>query len=243
VVIVGEEVGPEETPLDIRARVQLLIGDQLRFSGFGLTGRLSGRIEVEENMSASGDLNILDGRFNRYGQRLSLRRAQILFAGPISQPVQDIEAIRRVDDVVAGLRLTGRAEAPQSEVFSEPGMAQEQALSYLILGRPLGGDGGDNNMVGQAALALGLAGSAPLAGNIANTLGIENFQLETEGTGDGTQVVAAGYITEKISLRYGVGVFEPANQLGLRYDLTRRLYLEAISGFASSLDFFYRIDF
>ncbi|MEH6499113.1 MAG: translocation/assembly module TamB domain-containing protein [Pseudoalteromonas distincta] len=243
VVIVGEEVGPEETPLDIRARVQLLIGDQLRFSGFGLTGRLSGRIEVEENMSASGDLNILDGRFNRYGQRLSLRRAQILFAGPISQPFLDIEAIRRVDDVVAGLRLTGRAEAPQSEVFSEPGMAQEQALSYLILGRPLGGDGGDNNMVGQAALALGLAGSAPLAGNIANTLGIENFQLETEGTGDGTQVVAAGYITEKISLRYGVGVFEPANQLGLRYDLTRRLYLEAISGFASSLDFFYRIDF
>ncbi|WP_022962591.1 translocation/assembly module TamB domain-containing protein [Halopseudomonas pelagia] len=243
VVIVGEEMKEEQIPLDIRARVQLLIGDQLRFSGFGLTGRLSGRIEVEENMNASGNLNILDGRFNRYGQRLSLRRAQILFAGPISQPFLDIEAIRRVDYVVAGLRLTGRAEAPQSEVFSEPGMAQEQALSYLILGRPLGGDGGDNNMVGQAALALGLAGSAPIAGNIASSLGIEGFQLETEGVGVGTQVVAAGYITDKISLRYGVSVFEPANQLALRYDLTRRLYLEAVSGFASSLDFFYRIDF
>lgn len=243
VVIVGEEVVQEEAPLDIRARVQLLIGDQLRFSGFGLTGRLSGQIEVEESMNASGNLNILDGRFNRYGQRLTLRRAQILFAGPISQPFLDIEAIRRVDGVVAGLRLSGRAEAPQSEVFSEPGMAQEQALSYLILGRPLGGDGGDNNMVGQAALALGLAGSAPIAGSIANTLGIEGFKLETEGVGVGTQVVAAGYLTDKISLRYGVGVFEPANQLALRYDLTRRLYLEAISGFASSLDFFYRIDF
>lgn len=243
VVIVGEEARPEETPLDIRARVQLLIGDQLHFSGFGLTGRLSGQIEVEENLNASGNLNILDGRFRRYGQRLSLRRAQILFAGPLSQPFLDIEAIRRVDGVVAGLRLTGRAEAPQSEVFSEPGMAQEQALSYLILGRPLGGSGGDSNMVGQAALALGLAGSAPLASNIADTLGIEGFQLDTEGTGVFTQVVAAGYITDKISLRYGVGVFEPANQLALRYDLTRRLYLEAVSGFASSLDFFYRIDF
>lgn len=243
IVIVGEEPRPEETPLDIRARVQLLIGDQLRFSGFGLTGRLSGRIEVEENLNASGNLNIIDGRFRRYGQRLNLRRAQILFAGPISQPFLDIEAIRRVDGVVAGLRLTGRAEAPQSEVFSEPGMAQEQALSYLILGRPLGGDGADSNMVGQAALALGLAGSAPLASNIANTLGIEGFQLDTEGSGVFTQVVAAGYITDNISLRYGVGVFEPANQLALRYDLTRRLYLEAITGFASSLDFFYRIDF
>jgi translocation and assembly module TamB len=243
VVIVGEELEEEAPPLDIDARVQLVIGDQLNLSAFGLTGRLSGRIMVEENMSATGDLNILDGRFRRYGQRLTLRRARILFAGPISQPFLNIEAIRKVDDVVAGLRLTGRAEAPQSEVFSEPGMPQEQALAYLVLGRPLGADGGDNNLVGQAALALGMAGGAPLAKNIASTLGIQDFQLETEGTGVSTQVVAAGYITEKISLRYGVGVFGQANQLAVRYDLTRRLYLEAVSGFASSLDFFYRIDF
>jgi translocation and assembly module TamB len=243
-VIVGQEEGLDEAiPLDISARVTLVIGDQLRFSGFGLTGRLSGRIQVEENLNASGDLNVLDGQFRGYGQRLTLRRAQILFAGPISQPFLNIEAIRRVDEVVAGLRLTGRAEEPQSEVFSEPAMPQEQALSYLILGRPLGSGGGDGDALGQAALALGMAGSAPLARNIASTLGIEGFQLETEGTGIGTQVVAAGYLTERLSLRYGVGVFEPANQVALRYDLTRRLYLEAVSGFASSLDFFYRIDF
>lgn len=245
-VIVGadeEEVLEEELPLDVDARVQLVIGDQLRFSGFGLTGRLSGRIQVDEQLTANGDLNILDGRFRRFGQRLTLRRAQILFAGPISQPFLNIEAIRTVDDVIAGLRLTGRADAPESEVFSEPALPQEEALSYLVLGRPLGGDGGDNNMLGQAALALGMAGSGPLTQNIARSLGIENFQLETEGSGTDTQVVAAGYLTDRLSLRYGVGVFEPANQLALRYDLTKRLYLEAVSGLASSLDFFYRIDF
>ena len=243
VVILGEEAAVTATPLDIRASVQLLIGDQLRLSAFGLQGRLSGQLEVEENLNANGDLNILDGQYRGYGQRLSLRRAQLLFAGPVTQPFLNIEAIRTSGDVVAGLRLTGRADSPQSEVFSEPAMAQEQALSWLILGRPLGAGGGDENMLGQAALALGMAGSAPLAQNIANTLGIENFQLETEGSGLMTQVVAAGYLTDRLSLRYGVGVFEPANQLALRYDLTRRLYLEAVSGFASSLDFFYRIDF
>lgn len=245
-VIVGEddeEIVEEDLPLDIDARVQLVIGDQLRFSGFGLTGRLSGRILVDEELTANGDLNILDGRFRRFGQRLSLRRAQILFAGPISKPFLNIEAIRTVDDVIAGIRLTGRADAPESEVFSEPALPQEEALSYLVLGRPLGGDGGDNNMLGQAALALGMAGSGPLTQNIARSLGIENFQLETEGSGTDTQVVAAGYLTDRLSLRYGVGVFEPANQLALRYDLTKRLYLEAVSGLASSLDFFYRIDF
>ncbi|UAW99900.1 translocation/assembly module TamB [Halopseudomonas nanhaiensis] len=244
-VIVGEE---EESvagdmPMEIDARVRLVIGDQLRFSGFGLTGRLSGRLQVDEELTANGDLNILNGRFRRFGQRLTLRRAQILFAGPISQPFLNIEAVREVDDVTAGLRLTGRAEAPQSEVFAEPAMPQEQALSYLILGRPLGSDGGDNNMLGQAALALGMAGSGPVTQNIANSLGIQNFQLETEGSGTETQVVAAGYLTDRLSVRYGVGVFEPANQLALRYDLSKRLYLEAVSGLASSLDFFYRIDF
>ena len=242
--IVGAE--PEEQdsmPLGISADIQLAIGDQLHFSGFGLTGRLSGLLRVRENMTAGGNLNILDGRFRGYGQRLELRRAQILFAGPLSKPYLDIEAIRRADNVIAGLRLTGPADAPISEVFSEPPMAQEQALAYLILGRPLGADTGDSNLLGQAALALGMAGSTPLAANIASSLGIDDFQLDTEGSGLTTSVVATGYITEKLSLRYGVGVFERANLLALRYDLTRRLYLEAVGGLASSLDFFYRIDF
>lgn len=242
--IIGLEPEEEESlPMGITADITLAVGDQLHFSGFGLTGRLSGLLQVRENMTATGDLNILDGRFRGYGQRLELRRAQILFAGPLSKPYLDIEAIRRVDDVVAGLRLTGPADAPLSEVFSEPAMAQEQALAYLILGRPLGADTGDSNLLGQAALALGMAGSTPLAENIASSLGIEDFQLDTEGSGLTTNVVATGYITEKLSLRYGVGVFEQANRLALRYDLTRRLYLEAVGGLASSLDFFYRIDF
>ena len=242
--IVGIEAEEQESlPMGITADVQLAIGDQLHFSGFGLTGRLSGLLRVQENLTATGDLNILDGRFRGYGQRLELRRAQVLFAGPLSKPYLDIEAIRRVDEVIAGLRLTGPADAPMSEVFSEPTMAQEQALSYLILGRPLGADTGDSNLLGQAALALGMAGSTPLAESIASSLGIEDFQLDTEGSGLTTSVVATGYITEKLSLRYGVGVFEQANLLALRYDLTRRLYLEAVGGLASSLDFFYRIDF
>jgi translocation and assembly module TamB len=38
-------------------------------------------------------------------------------------------------------------------------------------------------------------------------------------------------------------VVEPANNFALRYELSKRLYLEAASGLASSLDLFYRRDF
>ncbi|MDU2873774.1 MAG: translocation/assembly module TamB domain-containing protein, partial [Pseudomonas aeruginosa] len=84
---------------------------------------------------------------------------------------------------------------------------------------------------------------APLTGEIAKQLGIQDFQLDTEGTGNSTSVVASGNITDKLSLRYGVGVFEPANTIALRYQLTKRLYLEAASGLASSLDLFFKRDF
>lgn len=224
--------------------IDVEVGQQrLTFSGFGLNAELLGRVHIGNGLDTRGELSLNKGRFRAYGQRLSVRRARLLFAGPIDQPFLDIEAVRQVDDVTAGLRLSGNAAQPTSTVFSEPAMSQEQALSYLIMGRPLGQGGGDNNMLAQAALALGMAGSAPLVTSLAQGLGLSDFQLDTQGSGVTTSVVASGNLSERLSLRYGVGVFEPANTIALRYELSRRLYLEAASGLASSLDLFYRRDF
>lgn len=242
--VVGREAPEAEQGLGIAMDVDVEVGqDKLAFSGFGLTADLRGRVHIGDNLDTRGELDLANGRYRAYGQRLTIRRARLLFTGPIDQPFLDVEAIRRVDSVVAGIRLSGNAEQPTTTVFAEPAMSQEQALSYLVLGRPLGQSTGDNNMLGQAALALGLAGSSSLTTGLANSLGIQDFQLDTEGSGVTTSVVASGNITERLSLRYGVGVFEPANTIALRYQLSRRLYLEAASGLASSLDLFYRRDF
>jgi len=55
-------------------------------------------------MSASGDLNILDGRFNRYGQRpqSTAGAAKLLLRRVQYRNLLDKKTIRRVDDVVAG---------------------------------------------------------------------------------------------------------------------------------------------
>ncbi|QMV61116.1 translocation/assembly module TamB domain-containing protein [Pseudomonas berkeleyensis] len=242
--VVGREAPAAEQGMGIAMDVDVEVGqDKLAFSGFGLTADLRGRMHIGDDLDTRGELDLVNGRYRAYGQRLTIRRARLLFTGPIDQPFLDVEAIRRVDNVVAGIRLSGSAEQPTTTVFAEPTMSQEQALSYLVLGRPLGQSSGDNNMLGQAALALGLAGSSSLTTSLANSLGIQDFQLDTEGSGVTTSVVASGNITERLSLRYGVGVFEPANTIALRYMLSRRLYLEAASGLASSLDLFYRRDF
>ncbi|MBC3413613.1 translocation/assembly module TamB [Pseudomonas sp. SWRI51] len=243
-VIVGQQTEEGKAPMAMAMDIDVEVGrDKLSFSGFGLTANLLGHVHIGDNLDTRGELSLADGRYRAYGQRLTIRRARLLFAGPIDQPYLDIEAIRQVDDVIAGIRLTGSAEQPTTQVFSEPAMSQEQALSYLVMGRPLGASGEDSNMLAEAALGLGLAGSAGLTGSLASNLGIDDFQLDTEGSGTSTSVVASGNLTERLSLRYGVGVFEPANTIALRYKLSRKVYLEAASGLASSLDIFYKRDF
>ncbi|WP_371919631.1 translocation/assembly module TamB domain-containing protein [Pseudomonas sp. BBP2017] len=243
-VIVGHQTEEGKAPMAVAMDIDVEVGqDKLSFSGFGLTANLIGHVHIGDNLDTRGELSLADGRYRAYGQRLTIRRARLLFAGPIDQPYLDIEAIRQTDDVIAGIRLSGSAEQPTTQVFSEPAMSQEQALSYLVLGRPLGATGEDNNMLAQAALGLGLATSAGVTGSLASSLGIDDFQLDTQGSGTSTSVVASGNLTERLSLRYGVGVFEPVNTVALRYKLSKKVYLEAASGLASSLDIFYKRDF
>lgn len=242
-VVVGREA-PAQAQLGIAMDVNVDVGsDKLTFSGFGLQSDLAGHLHIGDNVDTRGALELRNGRYRAYGQRLTLRRARLFFTGPIDQPYLDVEAIRQTGDVIAGIRLSGSAQQPTSEVFGEPAMSQEEALSWLVLGRPLSTNGEDSNLLAQAALGLGLMGSASTTSRLAQNLGVQDFQLDTEGSGNSTSVVASGNLSERLTLRYGVGVFEPASTVALRYALTRQLYLEAASGVASSLDLFYKKDF
>ncbi|WLG54578.1 translocation/assembly module TamB [Pseudomonas extremorientalis] len=243
-VIIGSQTEEGKPPMAMAMDINVVVGeDKLNFSGFGLTAKVQGQVHIGDNLDTRGELWLNDGRYRAYGQKLDVRRARLLFAGPLDQPFLDIEAIRKTGDVVAGIRLSGSAEQPTTQIFSEPAMSQEQALSYLVLGRPLSTTGEDNNMLAQAALGLGLMGSAGVTSDLAKNLGIQDFELDTQGSGNNTAVVASGKITEKLSLRYGVGVFEPASTIALRYLLSKKVYLEVASGVASSLDIFYKRDF
>ncbi|WDG40483.1 translocation/assembly module TamB [Pseudomonas synxantha] len=247
-VIIGSQTEEGKPPMAMAMDIDVEVGeDQLNFAGFGLTAKVQGHVHIGDNMDTRGELWLNDGRYRAYGQRLNVRRARLLFAGPLDQPFLDIEAVRIVTEssrtVTAGIRLSGSAEQPTTQIFSEPAMAQEDALSYLVLGRSRTNTGEDNNMLAEAALGLGLMGSAGVTTDIAKKLGIQDFDLDTQGTGNSTAVVASGKINEKLSLRYGVGVFEPANTIALRYLLSKKVYLEVATGVASSLDIFYKRDF
>ncbi|WP_296932929.1 translocation/assembly module TamB domain-containing protein [uncultured Marinobacter sp.] len=241
-VIVGVE---REEPVvrSLNMDVKVVVGeDQVTFAAFGVTGDLEGSLRISNDMDTRGTLQLVNGQYEAYGQELELRRARLLFVGNLAQPYLDIEAVRRVDTVVAGIRLTGPVQSPETEVFSNPDMPQTDALSYVILGRPPQSQG-DEGQMSRAALSLGLTQASKVTGQIGEEFGIRQLTLEAEGSGDQTSVVASGYLTDELSVRYGVGIFEPITTVALRYDLGRYFYLEAASGLAASLDIFYTRDF
>lgn len=241
-VIVGVE---QEEPL-IRSMdmdVTVVVGeDRVTFVAFGVTGDLEGTLRIGNNMDTRGTLQLVDGQYEAYGQELVLRRARLLFVGSLVQPYLDIEAVRQVDTVVAGIRLSGPVQSPTTEVFSSPDMPQADALSYVILGRAPRGQSDDGQM-SRAAISLGLTQVNKVTGQIGEGFGIRELTLEAEGSGDRASVVASGYLSDDLSVRYGVGIFEPISTVALRYDLGRYFYLEAASGLAASLDIFYTRDF
>ncbi|MDR9778671.1 translocation/assembly module TamB domain-containing protein, partial [Rhizobium hidalgonense] len=96
-----------------------------------------------------------------------------------------------------------------------------------------------NNTIAAAGLSLGLGGTRQFTNTIGRTFGLDSLTLDAEGVGDDTQVSLTGYITPDLYLRYGVGVFTPVNRLTLRYQLNRRLYVEASSALDRAIDVFY----
>lgn len=229
----------------VDVQMELRLGPDMQLSAYGLESELSGTLEVRQQsgpVQLFGDVNLVDGRFRAYGQDLLIREGQLLFSGPPDQPLLNFEAIRNPnvtqDGVIAGLRVTGTAAEPQLRVFSEPAMDEARALSYLLRGRAPD-DSDTDGALTQALIGLTLGQTGGAVGAIGEAFGISDLGLETAGTGDESQVVVSGQLTDDLRISYGVGVFSPIAELTLRYTLWRNLYLQAVSGAAQAVDLVY----
>ncbi|WP_413731302.1 autotransporter assembly complex protein TamB [Sodalis sp. RH20] len=234
----------------INSNLVIHVGRDVRLDAFGLKARLEGDLKMiqdKQGLGLNGQINIPYGRFRAYGQDLSVRRGQLMFAGPPDQPLLNVEAIRNPDNtadgVIAGVRVTGMADQPRLEVFTEPVKSQQEALSYLLRGQGLNTPGADSSAMTSMLIGMGVAQSGQLVGKIGAAFGVSNLTLDTQGVGDESQVVVSGYVAPGLQVKYGVGIFDSLATLTLRYRLMPRLYLEAVSGLDQALDLLYQFEF
>ena len=246
-VIVGGAQKPQPK-WSITNRINLVLGDRVTFFGFGFEGQLGGKLLIEEEAGqparGTGSINIVEGRYRAYGQRLDIENGRLLFTGgPLTNPGLDLRAQRKTNNVIAGIKVRGRLQQPQLELFSIPAMGQTDTLSYLLLGRPIESASGEEGaMMAQAALALGLAGGDQLARSIGDRFGLDEMRVESSDSGDQASLVVGRYLSPRLYVSYGVGLIESFNSLNLRYQISEKWQLKAVSGENQGADFLYSIE-
>ena len=226
--------------MPVRAVVKVNLGNQTHVAGMGLDGRVSGVLTVIEKPGhatvGQGQIAV-NGTYRAYGQDLRIQRGQLLFAStPIDNPGLNIRAVRTLNPNATidegqevGLYVSGTAQRPVLTAFSNPVMEQSDALSYLITGKPLSEvRGGEGSMVSAAAQALGSAAGDLLAKRVGSRLGLDDIGVSSnEALGGSSAFTVGKYLSPRLYLSYGVGLFEPGEVITLRYRLSKRWNLEA----------------
>lgn len=249
IVVLGEQPA-QSTQLRWTGEASLVLGDEFSFRALGLATRLEGELLVRTRPNRPtelvGELALEEGTFDAFGLKLEILDGTLTFTGPVDDPIVDVTAVRVIDTidgtVTAGVRVQGRAQNLTTTVFAEPAMAEADALSYLVIGRPLNeateAQGGD---LSGAAVALGLKQSARLTQQIGQSIGLDQLSVTGDG-GDATALVAGKQINSRVYARYTYGVFSRVGALLLRYRLTERLTLEAGVGETQSIDILYTVE-
>jgi translocation and assembly module TamB len=247
-VVVGEDFEPDPVlPMDIQVRV--ILGDDVRFDGFDLEARITGDLDVVglpgRPLQVFGNVAIPEGRYEAWGQDLTLARGLVIFQGPVESPVLDLHAVRRVPahNVVVGVEIGGTPDALQSRITSEPPMDDTEAMAFLLTGRPLSGAGErEGNLIAGAAAAWGLEQAGLITQRIGSELGLD-VELDAEDGLDQSALTIGTYLSPRLLLRYSIGLFDGSNRIMLRYELTRSLSVETTSGAdGQGIDLIYRIE-
>lgn len=239
VVVTDAEQPAPGKPLPVVVAVTVKLGDEVKLAGFGLDGKIGGQLRIDQRpgkvATGTGTLNV-GGTYKAYGQDLSIESGRLLFAGTaLDNPGLDIRAVRTIlgssglgdDNIKAGLMVRGTALVPVLTVFSQPAMEQSDALSYIMTGKPLSGlKSGEGDMVGTAARALGSAGGDLLAKGVGARLGVDAGVSDSTALG-GSAFTVGKYLSPKLYLSYGVGLFTPGQVITLRYLISKRFNFEA----------------
>lgn len=245
VIVDGEYQNQQQVPTYAQVNVQL--GNDVLFRGFGLETHLRGKIRLDYSpqqlLQGNGFVQLVDGRYKAYGQNLKIRSGELIFVGPLDNPTIYVDAIRDdiTDAVTVGIRAEGQARNPNVTLFSQPAMSDQAKLHYLITGQAPGQGTSDSNaMLSQAAIGLGAATGETALQDYADKLGIRNFQISAGEGSNGTELQLSGYLNPKLYVSYGMGVFEKVNSLTMRYKLRSNLFLEAVSSTANTLDLLWK---
>jgi translocation and assembly module TamB len=228
------------------------LGDKFTVVGKGLDARTTGSIRLKgsgANLNAEGTIRVAQGEFQAYGRRLQIERGTLVFAGPVDNPAVNIRAMRKNQVVEAGVEVTGTARNPQVTLVSSPEVAENEKLSWLVLGHGTDSTkGGDITLLQAAQAALGAvladkSGADSLKRQFTKATGLDEIRIKGGAEATSQTLELGARLSERVYVTYEQGLAAASRALRLNFVLTPRWTLRAENGATSAVDLFYTISF
>lgn len=239
-----------ESTFRVNTNLDISLGNDVRFNGFGLDSKLTGKInllkEAQRQFFTSGFVSVDEGTYKAYGQTLTIERGRLLFQGPYENPGIEIRAsriIRDDDNTKVGLDISGTLQRPKATVFSSESLSDSQAMMMLLTGKPVkDASQADASLLVSAMSGLGSDAGGGITSGITRFFGVDELEIKSDQGFDQSELWVGKYLTPRLLVRYVVGIFDQAFGFGVEYQLTDRLRLEAESSETQSVDVVYKIE-
>jgi translocation and assembly module TamB len=264
----GAEAAQRAPRFALGFNIGIDLGRAFYVKGAGLDARAEGVLRLRSSgrgaVTASGSIEAMDGRYEGFGQRLAIRRARVNFQGPPENPSLDVLAIREGLPVEVGVTVTRSVNNPLVRLYSDPPMADPEAMSWLLFGHAGEQTRADNLALLQAAAGALSGNEKGITGRFAQSLGIDDISLrsgdvrsassllpQSSVAGDlrgdrtssptaTTEVLSIGKrISDVLTISYEQALAGTESVVQLTYRLSQRLYLVARAGTENAFDLVY----
>ena len=182
VVVLGRPEKKTDNPVPLRFDLKVGLGNKFYLKGKGLDTRLAGQryrlfpvrttgcVCSEQSIQRMEPIRHLD-------RKLTIKKGQVTFSGPVENPTIDILAVREfppTEDVTeVGVSVKGTAQSPKVQLVSTPEVSDTEKLSWLVLGYS-GGENGDDQQRALVATAAAAIFSTEQSGGLPTRLGQYN---------------------------------------------------------------------
>ena len=227
--------------------IDITLGDDVSLTGFGMNTKLAGNLNIQQTAAGSnrtyGELTIVDGSYEMYGQSLSISQGKLLFFGAYDNPGIDLRATREVDNYTVGVLMNGTLKNINSQLFSTPALDDRDIIAVLVTGRPFSEAGEQDGDAMLSAIArLGVDRSEGLTNQVRSKLGLDVLAVDATDDINNSVLTIGKYLTPDIFIRYGIGLFDSQSKVAVDYTLTERVKLQAESGEYQSVDIIYSVE-
>jgi translocation and assembly module TamB len=249
VIVGGEEKKEEEMKTSLDIHVKVVLGKDVTVKAEGVDARLEGAVDLSirgiNDIRGRGEIHVVKGKYSAYGVSLDIERGRAVFTGKINRPNLDVLALKKIEQVKAGVLVTGKPPDPSVKLYSDPTMADTDILAYIVLGHPLGSSNEQASRVAQTAgFLFSTSQAVTFQHQIRQRLGLDTLDIESGGTGGVSRslVTVGKYLAPNLYIGYGRSLFTDSNLFRVRYDLSKHWQVQTESGDQSGADIFYKID-